>query len=169
MSNLTSEADYQVWTIPGDPSDMAPLPALLRLRLDDTDLIAVYNRRQQEFSRFVPNVSARHLFTEAGPTAAVRDFSTFEECRAAMLAERSELLEELNATCRELAASIEHTRTIPTQSFPNVQREVREEQQGQEKAQAEKVPDAGEKLKPALTQPPSRKTGGKVDPKTPIT
>jgi len=58
---------------------------------------------------------------------------------------------------------------IPTATFPNVQREVREEQQGQEKAQAEeKVPDAGEKVKPALTQPPSRKTGGKVDPKTPI-
>jgi beta-lactamase class A len=85
-----------------------------------------------------------------------------------MLAERSGLLEELNATCRELAASIEHTRTIPTATFPNVQREVREEQQGQEKTQAEKVPDAGEKVKPALTQPPSRKTGGKVDPKTPI-
>jgi hypothetical protein len=87
-----------------------------------------------------------------------------------MLAERSGLLEELNAQCRRLAASIEHTRTIPTATFPNVQREVREEQeqQGQEKAQAEKVPDAGEKVKPALAQPPSRKAGGKVDPKTPI-
>jgi hypothetical protein len=147
-----SETVEQVWIIPGDPSDMAPLPAIFRL-----GQIALYDRKQQVFGKF------------SGYSAGVARYATFEECRAAMLAERSELLEELNATCRELAASIEHTRTIPTATFPNVQREVREEQQGQEKAQAEKVPDAGEKVKPALTQPPSRKTGGKVDPKTPIT
>jgi hypothetical protein len=143
--------DQEVWIIPGDPSDMAPLPAIFRL-----GQIALYDRKQQVFGKF------------SGYSAGVARYATFEECRAAMLAERSGLLEELNATCRELAASIEHTRTIPTATFPNVQREVREEQQGQEKAQAEKVPDAGEKVKPALTQPPSRKTGGKVDPKTPI-
>ncbi len=142
--------DQDVWIIPGDPSDMAPLPAIFRL-----GQIALYDRKQQVFGKF------------SGYSAGVARYATFEECRAAMLAERSGLLEELNATCRELAASIEHTRTIPTATFPNVQREVREEQQGQEKAQAEKVPDAGEKVKPALTQPPSRKTGGKVDPKTP--
>jgi len=143
--------DQEVWIIPGDPSDMAPLPAIFRL-----GQIALYDRKQQVFGKF------------SGYSAGVARYATFEECRAAMLAERSGLLEELNATCRELAASIEHTRTIPTATFPNVQREVREEQQGQEKAQTEKVPDAGEKVKPALTQPPSRKTGGKVDPKTPI-
>jgi hypothetical protein len=142
--------DQEVWIIPGDPSDLAPLPAIFRL-----GQIALYDRKQQVFGKF------------SGYSAGVARYATFEECRAAMLAERSGLLEELNATCRELAASIEHTRTIPTATFPNVQREVREEQQGQEKAQAEKVPDAGEKVKPALTQPPSRKTGGKVDPKTP--
>ena len=135
--------DQDVWIIPGDPSDMAPLPAIFRL-----GQIALYDRKQQVFGKF------------SGYSAGVARYATFEECRAAMLAERSGLLEELNATCRELAASIEHTRTIPTATFPNVQREVREEQQGQEKAQAEKVPDAGEKVKPALTQPPSRKTGG---------
>jgi len=142
--------DQDVWIIPGDPSDMAPLPAIFRL-----GQIALYDRKQQVFGKF------------SGYSAGVARYATFEECRAAMLAERSGLLEELNATCRELAASIEHTRTIPTATFPNVQREVREEQQGQEKAQAEKVPDAGEKVKPALTQPPSRRTSGKVDPKTP--
>ena len=144
--------DQEVWIIPGDPSNMAPLPAIFRL-----GQIALYDRKQQVFGKF------------SGYSAGVARYATFEECRTAMLTERSGLLEELNATCRELAASIEHTRTIPTATFPNVQREVREEQQGQEKAQAEeKVPDAGEKVKPALTQPPSRKTGGKVDPKTPI-
>jgi hypothetical protein len=151
MSDSIEVIDQEVWIIPGDPSSMEPLPAIFRL-----GQIALYDRKQQVLGRF------------SGYSAGVAHYATFEECRAAMLAERSELLEELNATCRELAASIEHTRTIPTQSFPNVQREVREEQQGQEKAQAEKVPDAGEKVKPALTQPPSRKTGGKVDPKTPI-
>jgi hypothetical protein len=151
--------DQEVWIIPGDPSDMAPLPALLRPQPDDPNLIAVYDRKQKEFSPFALAGWKHH---------PLYYFRTFEECRSAMIAERSELLEELNAQCRRLAASIEHTRTIPTATFPNVQREVREEQQGQEKAQAEKVPDAGEKVKPALTQPPSRKTGGKVDPKTPI-
>lgn len=146
-----SDSIEQVWIVPGDPSDMAPLPALF-----SPGQIALYDRKQQVFGEF------------SGYSAGVTYYATFEECRTAMLAERSGLLEELNATCRELAASIEHTRTIPSQSFPNVQREVREEQQGQEKAQAEKVPNAGEKVKPALTQPPSRKTGGKVDPKTPF-
>jgi hypothetical protein len=171
-----SETVEQVWIIPGDPSDMAPLPVLRK----NGGHFAVYDRRTQTFDEFIATnwlvprkVSASYDDKESvlhlASHNANKYWSTFEECRAAMLAERSELLEELNATCRELAASIEHTRTIPTQSFPNVQREVREEQQGQEKAQAEeKVPDAGEKVKPALTQPPSRKTGGKVDPKTPI-
>jgi hypothetical protein len=142
--------DQEVWIIPGDPSDMAPLPAIFRL-----GQIALYDRKQQVFGKF------------SGYSAGVARYATFEECRAAMLAERSGLLEELNATCRELAASIEHTRTIPTATFPNVLREVREEQQGQEKAQAEKVPNAGKEVKQPLAQPPSRKAGGKVDPKTP--
>ncbi len=151
MSDSTEVIDQEVWIFLDDPSSMEPLPAILRL-----GQIALYDRKQQVLGRF------------AGYSYGLAHYATFEECRAAMLAERSELLEELNATCRELAASIEHTRTIPTQSFPNVLREVREEQQGQEKAQAEKAPDAGEKVKPALTQPPSRRTGGKVDPKTSI-
>jgi hypothetical protein len=154
-----SDSVEQVWIIPGDPSDMAPLPVLRR----GDGAFAAYDRKTQTFGQFSYNWQVPR-----DDKGSVLYWSTFEECRAAMLAERSGLLEELNATCRELAASIEHTRTIPSQSFPNVQREVREEQQGQEKAQAEKVPDAGEKVKPALTQPPSRKTGGKVDPKTPI-
>jgi hypothetical protein len=158
-----SETVEQVWIIPGDPNDMAPLPVLRK----NNGHFAVYDRRTQTFGEFI----ATNWLVPRDGKGNVPYWSTFEECRAAMLAERSGLLEELNATCRELAASIEHTRTIPTATFPNVQREVREEQeqQGQEKAQAEKVPDAGEKVKPALTQPPSRKTGGKVDPKTPIT
>lgn len=143
-----NETVERAWIIPGDPSDMAPLPVLFDLG----NQVAIYDRKQQVFGKFSECSAVLH--------------STFEECRTAMLAERSGLLKELNATCRNLAASIEHTRTIPTATFPNVQREVREEgQQGQEKAQAEKNPDAGEKVKPALTQPPSRKTGGN---KTPI-
>jgi hypothetical protein len=153
--------DQEVWIIPGDPSDMAPLPVLRK----SGGHFAVYDRRTQTFGEFI----ATNWLVPRDGKGNVPYWSTFEECRAAMLAERSGLLEELNATCRELAASIEHTRTIPTATFPNVQREVREEQQGQEKAQAEeKAPDAGEKVKPALAQPPSRKAGGKVDPKTPI-
>ena len=160
-----NETVEQVWIIPGDPSDMAPLPVLRK----NNGHFAVYDRRTQTFGEFIATnwLVPRKASASYDDKGSVLYWSSFEECRAAMLAERSRLLEELNATCRELAASIEHTRTIPTATFPNVQREVREEQQGQEKAQAEKVLDAGEKVKPALTQSPSRKTGGKVDPKTP--
>ena len=112
--------DQQVWVIPGDPSDMAPLPALIR----DSDQLAFYDRRKQVFGQFVRD-----------PFATIEGHKDFEECRAAMIAERSALLEDLNRTCRELAASIEHIRTIPSAVFPNVSREVREEVQGQEKAQ----------------------------------
>lgn len=136
--------EQQVWIIPGNPSDMAPLPALLK----DGDQIAFYDRREQAFGSFVKD-----------PFAAIDFYSDFESCRAAMIAERSAMLEDLNRTCRDLAASIEHIKSIPTATFPNVGREVREQDQGQEEAQKqEEAEGQRQEVRPApeLKKKPSR-------------
>lgn len=132
-----SKSIQQVWAIPLDPEDMAPLPALLRDFID----VAFYDRKKKCFGDFV------ELFPD--PV-----FGTFEQCRAAIIEARTQALYETREHARKLAASIEHIRTIPTAQFPDVVREVPEAQQqkaeGQEKAQASEV-------KPALKRP-SRKT-----------
>jgi hypothetical protein len=133
--------EQQVWIIPGDPNDMAPLPALKHGETCFSD----YNRRKQVFGDMY-----EHLFM---PT-----YNTFEECRAAMISLRTGTLEEANQYCRQLAASIEHIKTIPTATFPNVSREVRKDQ-GQEKAQEqEKAEGRQEEARPApeLKKKPSR-------------
>ena len=141
--------EQQVWIIPGDPSDMAPLPALLK----NGDQVAFYDRRKQAFGSFVKD-SIGFVLTEG------QSFSDFESCRAAMIAERSAMLEDLNKTCRDLAASIEHIKTIPTATFPNVSREVREQDQGQEEAQKQEEAEGQQQkeMKPApeLKKRPSR-------------
>ena len=124
--------EQQVWIIPGDPNDMAPLPALQYNETSFSD----YNRRKQVFGdRY------EHSFM---PT-----YETFEECRAAMIDLRTGTLEEANQYCRQLAASIEHIKTIPTATFPHVSREVREQGQQQEEAKAQEKAEA-EEVKPAL-------------------
>jgi hypothetical protein len=132
--------EQQAWIIPGNPSDMAPLPVLKK-----GEALAFYERRAQAFGVFVKD-----------PFAAISTYSDFESCRAAMIAERSAMLEDLNKTCRELAASIEHIKTIPTATFPNVSREVREQGQ-QEEAKAQEETKA-EEVKPApeLKKRPTR-------------
>ena len=128
--------EQQVWVIPGDPNDMAPLPALLK----GENQIAFYERKKQTFGLFAKD-----------PFATVEGYSSFEACRAAMITERSAMLEDLNRTCRDLAASIEHIKTIPTATFPNVSREVREQDQGQEEAQKQEEAEGQrqEEVKPA--------------------
>lgn len=128
---------------------MAPLPALRK-----GEALAFYERRTQTFGDFVKD-----------PFAAISTYSDFESCRAAMIAERSAMLEDLNRTCRDLAASIEHIKTIPTATFPttfpNVSREVREQDQGQEEAQKQEEVEGQQQQKevkpaPELKRRPSR-------------
>jgi hypothetical protein len=133
--------EQQAWIIPGNPSDMAPLPAL-----KNGEALAFYERRTQTFGDFVKD-----------PFAAISTYSDFESCRAAMIVERSAMLDDLNKTCRDLAASIEHIRTIPTATFPNVSREVREQGQQKEEAKAQEETKAKEvKPAPELKKGPSR-------------
>ncbi len=116
-----SDDAEQVWLIPPDLSDMAPLPALRR----NGDLF-VYSRFLGEFP------------DEADPLADLNFHSrhgTFEECRAAMIKVYAELLDAHRQTCRDYAAAIQHLKTIPTQQFPNVIREAREAEQVEEQAE----------------------------------
>jgi len=128
--------EQQVWIIPSNPADMAPLPAL---KLDETHF-SDYNRRKELFSE-----PYEHLFL---PT-----YDTYEECRMAIISLRTKTLEEANQYCRQLAASIEHIRTVPIATFPNVKREVREQGQQQEKAQAEKGKAKDQEVKTVKQQP----------------
>jgi hypothetical protein len=125
----------QVWVMPPEPDDIAPLPALLHEREDGLHLLAFYDRRKKAFDTPIENPAWDH-------------HATFEDCRAQMLIVKKGLLEQLHARTRETAQIIEHLRTIPTADFPDVIREVREAEQEQEekaqgrqeeKAQAEQV------------------------------
>lgn len=134
----------QVWVIPEDPNDMAPLPAL-----QDGAKFSLWDRRQKQFGPWEDGVYYE-LFQPV--------HATFEECRLAMIESRIESLDRAREHSRKLAASIEHIRTIPTATFPDVSREVREQEgqqeiQGQEKAQAEEVRP---QPKPALKRPSRR-------------
>lgn len=133
--------EQQVWIIPGNPSDMAPLPVL-----KNGEALAFYERRTQTFGDFVKD-----------SFAAIDTYSDFESCRAAMITERSAMLDDLNKTCRDLAASIEHIKAIPTATFPNVSREVRKQGQQQEEAKTQEEAKA-EEVKPApeLKKKPTR-------------
>ena len=135
--------EQQVWVIPGDPSDMAPLPALLQ----GPDRLALYQRRPQTFADPVIDSFSKK-------------YPDFESCRAAMIVERSAMLQDLNRHCRELAGSIEHIKTIPSAAFPNVQREVREQGQQQEEAQKRQEKAEGQqkevKPSPELRKRPAR-------------
>jgi hypothetical protein len=114
--------DEQIWLAPANPSDMAPLPAI-----SQNGEIFLYNGARKVFE------------AEPDPLAALNFYSTyasFEECRAAMIDDRVKALDMHRQICREHAAAIEHIKTIPTQRFPNVIREVREAEQVE--GQAEK-------------------------------
>lgn len=132
-----TDSAQQVWVIPGDPNDLAPLPAL---QLGER-LFADYNRREKTFGDFY-----EHLFLKA--------YSTFDECRAAMIEARTVAYDEARAHAGVLARSIEHIRNIPTQEFPHVVSEVREAEQ--QEPEEEKT-EGQKEVKPALRRP-SRKS-----------
>lgn len=128
----------QVWVIPPDPTDLTPLPALIK-----DGRIAYYMRKQKQFGEF-------HL-------DLIECWASFEECRTAMLEVRNSAYKETREHARMLAASIEHIKIIPTAEFPNVLREVPEAQQQQEaKEQEEAKAEEVKPAKPALKRPSRR-------------
>jgi hypothetical protein len=124
----------QVWVIPNDPTDLAPLPALV----DSDSRFSYYNRKARQFG--------------AGLLSLDVAYATYDECRAAMIEARTKALEKARQHTHLLAATIEHLRFIPATPFPSdVTREVPEaeqqEAQGQEEADAEEVKPAKVDLK----------------------
>lgn len=110
----------QVWVIPNDPNDLAPLPAMV----DGKSRFAYYNRKQKRFGDLVLSLDIA--------------YETFEHCRAAMIKARTAAYDEARAHAGVLARSIEHIRNIPTQEFPDVVSKVPEaEQQKPEEEKAE--------------------------------
>ena len=132
-----TDSTKQVWVIPGDPNDLAPLPALLQ-----HGSLRFYDRKQKAFDDF--------------PVSSVpyKLYDTFDQCRAAMIDERTVAYDEARAHAGVLARSIEHIRNIPTQEFPHVVSEVREAEQ--QEPEEEKT-EGQKEVKPALRRP-SRKS-----------
>lgn len=140
----------KVWVAPESLDDMAPLPALLY----DGSGIALYDRKAKTFGEVI----------DFYPAPA---YDTFEQCRLAMIGDMTEALSEAHDHARRLAIAIEHVRTIPTASFPNVQREVREQEGQQEEGQEQQVERRqeaqAEEVKPAPKpelKRPARKSNG---------
>ena len=129
-----TDSAQQVWVIPDDPNDLAPLPAL---QLGER-LFADYNRREKTFGDFY-----EHLFLKA--------YSTFDECRAAMIDAGIEALDQARGHARHLANTIEHIRTIPATPFPSdaLQHNLQQQQEEavQEEAKTEEVKPAKAELK----------------------
>jgi hypothetical protein len=120
---MTDSVPRPCWVIPSDPNDMAPLPALLN---DLTYETALWSRRDRVFKR-------------AGCDLLSGTYDSFEDCRSAMIRARTDALNEARGHARVLAAQIEHIRTIPPATFPNVIREAPQEEAPQEEAKTEEA------------------------------
>jgi hypothetical protein len=116
-----TDSVQQVWVIPSTLGDHAPLPALAK-----DGLVAEYDRREQQFGGFY-----------------VYDFlpfySTFDECRLAMIETYTADLAHTREVVRDIAAKIEHVKTIPSTPFPSdaLRHSDRQEEAVQEEASAE--------------------------------
>jgi hypothetical protein len=123
-----TDSVQQVWVIPADGQDRAPLPALV-----EDGNTAFYDRREQRFRPF--------------SYGSVPFYATFDECRLAMIEAFTADLADIRQTARDIAATIEHVKTIPSTPFPSdaIRQGDRQEEAVQEEASAE----AAEEVKPA--------------------
>jgi len=124
-----TDSVQQVWACPVILGDHAPLPALAK-----DGLVALYDRREQRFGDFC-HYDFLPLYT------------TFDECRLAMVEQLTMHLTETRQAVRDIAATIEHVKTIPSTPFPSdaIRQGDRQEEAVQEEASAE----AAEEVKPA--------------------
>jgi hypothetical protein len=120
----------QGWICPLADSDWAPLPAL---HIDGK--FAIYNRKEGSFSAFT---YSRLTF-----------YTTFDECRLALVNCLTEELNESRQRSYDLAAAVEHVKMIPTVPFPSdaIRQGDRQEEAVQEEAKAEEVKPAKAELK----------------------
>lgn len=139
-SPQTEASLHKFWIVPSDPKDLEPLPALVTdVRGLPDGALFPFDRKKREFNTNDPHDSR-----------LIELYSTFEECRHAMMAQWLDDLQDATFNARHAAGVVEHLRTIPTQSFPNVLREVSETQVTQEEKAQEKI----ETSKPKVTTEP---------------
>lgn len=126
-----TDSVQQVWVCPSTLRDYAPLPALAK-----DGLVALYDRKEQKFGDFI-----RHDFLPL--------YATFDECRLAMVEQLTMHLASTRQTARDIAATIEHVKNIPSTPFPSnaLQHSDRQEEAVQEETQAEEVKPARAELK----------------------
>ena len=124
-----TDSTQRVWVIPEDPQDLAPLPALLINGIN----ARLFDRRKKMFGDLIEFYL---------PSC----YSTWEECRTAMIEGRIEAYNDTRAHAGVLARSIEHIRIIPAADFPDVLPEIPEAQH--QEPQEEKAQEQ-EKVKPS--------------------
>jgi hypothetical protein len=129
------------WVIPDDYDDLAPLPALV----DEDRKIAVYSRRERKFGDFL------ECDVEVSPFGPA--YSTFEECRTAMLNVRTQAYNKTREHARKLAASIEHIKIIPVAEFPSVEQVSEEKAQPEQRIEGESQQGAEGKEKQEEVKP----------------
>lgn len=136
-------SDFQKgWVIPDDPSDLAPLPALLKGGAD----IAVYDRRGKGFGSFSCITSSPFAFSF---------FESWEQCRQAMVEARSALLKNCHSRAKRLSAELEHISTIPTADFPDgkaIEEEGVQREEGQQQEEGVEGEAQQKEVTPAKTE-----------------
>jgi hypothetical protein len=133
----------QVWVMPSDPADLAPLPAILHSYDDGAGFISEYDRKSKQFL--------------LGYTLCEVYFHVFETCRLAMLDRQSAVLAKAKDEYMNQASIYSHLDSMVPAAYP-------EEafKSFIKKPEPEEVPDLPpdepiqEQAKPA-TQRPSRR------------
>ena len=133
---------HRLWAVPSDPKDLEPLPVLVAdvEGLPDGDVF-LFDRKKQEFDTSAPR-DPRHTTL----------YHTFEECRSAMMTQWLDDLRDATFNARHAAGVIEHLRTTPTRSFPDVLPEVSEPQASQKEEAQEKVETAKVTVRPSIAK-----------------
>jgi hypothetical protein len=134
----------QVWVMPSDPADLAPLPAILHSYTEHEIIVSEYDRKSKQFL-----LAERERRTQA--------FKNFATCRLAMLDRQSTVLEKAKAEYQNQASIYSHLDSMVPAAYP-------EEafKSFIKKPEPEEVPDLPpdepiqEQAKPA-TQRPSRR------------
>lgn len=127
--SVQAQANFRkFWVAPPCAGDFEPLPALVAEAEGLPDgAFFLFDRKKREFNTSDPRDS-RHTVL----------YCTFEECRHAMMTEWLDYLRDATSNARHAAGVVEHLRTIPTQSFPDVLPEVPKTQVTQEEKAQEK-------------------------------
>jgi hypothetical protein len=133
----------QVWIVPTDPADLAPLPAILHTYTEHEIIVSEYDRKSKQFL-----LAERERRTTA--------CKTFEECRQLMLQRQRAVLLKAKEEYRNQASVFSHLDNMPPAAYPEDAFKSFTAKPEPEPTQEEEQPAPQEQVKPA-TQRPSRR------------